>query len=55
LPRAAVRFPLRHPAVACVLAGMRSAEEAATNCRLVDGDLDAATWKALDAVPPVIG
>lgn len=55
LPQAAVRFPLRHPAVACVLAGMKSAEEVATNCTLVTEDLDPAAWEALDAVPPAIG
>lgn len=54
LPQAAVRFPLRHPAVACVLAGMKSAEEVATNCKLVTDDLDPAAWQALDAVPPAI-
>lgn len=54
LPRAAVRFPLRHPAVACVLAGMRSPEEAATNCKLVADDLDEAAWQAIDAVPPAV-
>jgi D-threo-aldose 1-dehydrogenase len=55
LPQAAVRFPLRHPAVACVLAGMKSVEEVATNCKLVAADLDPAAWQALDAIPPAIG
>lgn len=55
LPQAAVRFPLRHPAVACVLAGMKSVEEVATNCKLVAADLDQAAWQALDAIPPAIG
>ncbi|MBO0811774.1 MAG: aldo/keto reductase [Microlunatus sp.] len=55
LPCAAVRFPLRHPAVACVLAGIRSPQEAAADCRLVADDLDAETWLALDAVPPAVG
>ena len=55
LPQAAVRFPLRHPAVASVLAGMKSVEEVAPNCKLVADDLDPAAWQALDAVPPAIG
>ncbi|QGN33493.1 aldo/keto reductase [Microlunatus sp. Gsoil 973] len=55
LPHAAVRFPLRHPAVASVLAGIRSPQEAGTNCELVADDLDASAWAAIDEVTPVIG
>jgi len=54
LPQAAIRFPLRHPAVASVLAGMKSPEEVATNCGLVAADLDPAAWRELDAVEPAI-
>jgi D-threo-aldose 1-dehydrogenase len=55
LPQAAVRFPLRHPAVAGVLAGIRSAEEARINCELIADDLDESAWAAVDEVTPVIG
>ncbi|GAB3923231.1 oxidoreductase [Microlunatus endophyticus] len=54
LPQAAVRFPLRHPAVAGVLAGMRSPEEAAMDCTLIADDLDPAAWQAIDAIPAAI-
>ncbi len=46
----AARFPLRHPAVASVLIGARSAEEIADAIRLRDLDIPAALWDALAAV-----
>lgn len=49
LPHAAVRFPLRDPVVAGVVAGFRSAEEVASAARWVAGDLTVAAWRDLDA------
>jgi D-threo-aldose 1-dehydrogenase len=48
LPHAAVQFPLRHPAVAAVVVGMRSPAEVETNtCRLAEAVPDAA-WAELE-------
>lgn len=48
LPHAALQFPLRHPAVASVVVGMRSRGEVETNtCRLAES-VPAATWEHLD-------
>jgi D-threo-aldose 1-dehydrogenase len=58
LKAAALRFPLAHPAVACVLTGARSAAEAAENARLFAEPIPLALWDDLrcerlidDAVP----
>ncbi|MBM9508720.1 aldo/keto reductase [Actinacidiphila acididurans] len=52
LPHAALRFPLRHPAVACVVAGFRTPAEARSAAQWAAHDLPTATWQALDAVAP---
>jgi D-threo-aldose 1-dehydrogenase len=49
LPHAAVRFPLRYPAVASVVAGFRSAHEVTSAARWVGNNLTDATWSDLDA------
>jgi D-threo-aldose 1-dehydrogenase len=48
LPQAALRFPLRHPAVTHVVAGMRSADEVRENLRSLDTPVPGALWTALD-------
>ncbi|NJP44773.1 aldo/keto reductase [Actinacidiphila epipremni] len=53
LPHAALRFPLRHPAVACVVAGTRTAAEAVSAAGWASRDLPPGTWAALD--PPARG
>ncbi len=50
LKAAALQFPLRHPAVATVLAGTRSTAELAENLRLLEVDVPAQLWAELDAV-----
>jgi D-threo-aldose 1-dehydrogenase len=50
LRAAAARFPLRHPAVASVLIGARSAAEITDAIRLRDADIPAALWDALAAM-----
>lgn len=47
LPHAALRFPLRHGAVACVLAGMRTPEEAATDAGWATSPLPDGLWSEL--------
>lgn len=47
LPAAALQFPLGHPAVVSVLAGMRSAAEVTTDAALIGAPLPAALWAAL--------
>jgi D-threo-aldose 1-dehydrogenase len=49
VPRAAaaVQVPLRHPAVACVLVGCRSAAEVEEDARLADLELPQALWQEL--------
>ncbi|MGC5168373.1 aldo/keto reductase [Luteimicrobium sp. DT211] len=49
LPHAAMRFPLRAPEVACVVAGFGRPEHAASGARWVAEPLDDAAWAALDA------
>src|SRR4029077_10540509 len=44
LPAAAIQFPLRHPAVDCVLVGCRSALEVEEDARLFALDLPPALW-----------
>jgi len=48
LPQAALRFPLRHPAVSRVVAGMRSAAEVRENLTLLAAPVPDALWAALD-------
>jgi D-threo-aldose 1-dehydrogenase len=47
LPAAALQFPLGHPAVVSVLAGMRSVEEVAMNAALLAAPIPPALWTAL--------
>ena len=47
LRAAALRFPLRHPAVASVLVGCRSAAEVDDNAELFEMDIPEALWEAL--------
>jgi D-threo-aldose 1-dehydrogenase len=48
LPVAALRFPLRHPAVARVVCGMRSADEVHVNARLFRQSVPEELWLELD-------
>jgi D-threo-aldose 1-dehydrogenase len=50
LRAAAARFPLRHPAVASVLIGARSAAEISDAIALRDLDIPAALWDDLAAL-----
>ncbi|WP_433893739.1 aldo/keto reductase [Streptomyces sp. CA-111067] len=50
LPHAAIRFPLRHPAVACVVVGTRTPAEATSAARWAASDLPPTTWPEL--TPP---
>lgn len=50
LPHAAVRFPLRDPVVAAVVAGFRSPAEVTSAAHWVAGDLPEAAWRDLAAV-----
>ena len=47
LRAAALQFPLRHPAVSCVLTGARSAEEIADNAEQFAVPIPAELWEAL--------
>jgi D-threo-aldose 1-dehydrogenase len=47
LPAAAIQFPLRHPAVACVLVGCRSAAELEEDVALFERELPAGLWDEL--------
>jgi D-threo-aldose 1-dehydrogenase len=47
LPCAALQFPLRHPAVVSVVAGMRTSGQAAGNLQWAASDIDEPTWTAL--------
>ncbi len=47
LASAALRFPLGHPAVACVVTGARSAAEVRQNAAWFDEPNDAAAWESL--------
>ncbi|SFJ70755.1 aldo/keto reductase [Amycolatopsis regifaucium] len=49
LPQAAMAFPLRHPAVAGIAVGMRSAEEVRRNVESFAVDVPARLWADLDA------
>lgn len=53
LPQAALRFPLRHPAVRAVVAGMRSPAEVRENIALLAAPVPDELWPALDRLQPV--
>ena len=48
LTAAAIQFPLRHPAVICVLTGSRSVTELNANIKDFDQTIPDAAWKALE-------
>lgn len=48
LPAAALQFPLRHPAIASVVAGMRSRAEVEANMVLMRTAIPAPFWEALE-------
>nr|WP_237555242.1 aldo/keto reductase [Streptomyces sp. SID4948] len=52
LPHAAIRFPLRHPAVASVVAGTRTAAEATAAAGWAMSDLPPDAWAELDPLTP---
>ncbi|MFI1092626.1 aldo/keto reductase [Streptomyces sp. NPDC020917] len=49
LPHAAMRFPLRDPAAACVVAGVRTPLEAQADCAWMTTEVPARLWDHLDA------
>jgi len=51
LPTAALQFPLRHPAVSSVVAGMRTAEQCVVNVEWANAKIDEQLWAALPAPP----
>ncbi|PXA87180.1 pyridoxal 4-dehydrogenase [Nostoc sp. 3335mG] len=51
LPAAALQFPLRHPAVACVIPGMASAAEVADTLARFAAPVDDALWAAVSEAP----
>jgi len=53
LPAAALQFPLRHPAVACVVCGMRTSDEVRTNASLFAESIPIELWDELDAAAPI--
>ena len=50
LTAAALQFPLRHPAVKCVLIGCRSTDEILNNANNLDLDLPEDIWQKIEAV-----
>ena len=50
LPHAAMRFPLREPVVASVVAGMRTDMQVDANVEWADADLPTDLWQDLDGV-----
>jgi D-threo-aldose 1-dehydrogenase len=57
LPQAAMQFPLRHPAVATVVTGLRTAQEAAAAVEWVGRELPESVWDELadlDAERPAV-
>jgi D-threo-aldose 1-dehydrogenase len=50
LPHAAIRFPLRHPAVASVVAGIRDAAEARSDSRWASTPLPGALWDCVEKI-----
>lgn len=55
LPQAAVCFPLRHPAVASVVAGMRTAAQARTSAAYLGAGISEDAWAALEAASTASG
>ena len=51
LPAAALQFPLRHPAVTSVVAGMRTAGEVGSALRLLAEPVPEAAWAELEGEP----
>jgi D-threo-aldose 1-dehydrogenase len=49
LPDAALQFPLRHPAVASVVVGLRDAEQVHASLERLSRPISAAAWAELDA------
>ena len=49
LPHAAMRFPLQHPSVACVVAGMRTSEQVRQNVEWATVEPPAGLFAALEA------
>ncbi|MGA0540575.1 aldo/keto reductase [Neotabrizicola sp. VNH66] len=49
LAAAAIRFPMRHPAVTCVVIGAKTAAQLRQNVEWFDTDLPEALWADLDA------
>jgi D-threo-aldose 1-dehydrogenase len=49
LAQAALRFPLSHPAVVGVIAGVEKASEVRRNAALLDAEIPPALWRALKA------
>lgn len=49
LPEAALRFPLGHPAVVSVIAGVQRASEAKRNAAMMNAKIPHALWRALKA------
>ena len=50
LAAAAIRFPMRHPAVTCVVIGAKTGAQVRQNVEWFDTDLPEAIWADLDAV-----
>ena len=50
LAAAALQFPLRHPAVKCVLIGCRSTDEILNNAKNLDMELPEDIWQKIEAV-----
>ena len=55
LKAAALQFPLRHPAVACVLTGARSEGELSESLAMLDVEVPEALWAELDAIAERVG
>jgi len=51
LPAAALHFPLRHPAVACVVAGLVGADQVAAMVARIATPVPDAAWPLLDPLP----
>jgi D-threo-aldose 1-dehydrogenase len=50
LPEAAMQFPLRHPSVTSVVAGMRTQAQAVSNTGFMQAEIPASVWPALDHI-----
>jgi D-threo-aldose 1-dehydrogenase len=50
----AVQFPLRHPAVATVAVGARTAEQVRDNVALMDTEVPAELWSEVDSFVPIV-